>query len=98
MREERLTDCRPCRRDLSVTYASSHPELISGDLVMRPHVPVSLTSAERESVAKWSWGFAIAALFAMVVALAWPGVRGDGRTNLAASDETPAGLAQLQVP
>ena len=98
MREERLPDCRPRRRDLSVTYASSHPELISGDFAMRPRVPVSLNSAERESVAKWTWGFAIAAILAMVVALALPGVRGDGQPNLAASDETANGLARLQVP
>jgi hypothetical protein len=97
MREQRLSDCRPRQRDLNVTYASSHPELISGDFVMRPHVPVSLTSAERESVAKWSWGFAIAALLAIVMVLAWPGVRGGGQTNLAASEETPS-FAQLQVP
>jgi len=64
---------------------------------MRPRVPVSLNSAERESVAKWTWGFAIAAILAMVGA----GIAGCPRRrqpNLAASDETANGLARLQVP
>jgi hypothetical protein len=98
MREERLPDCRPCRRDLSVTYASSHPELISGDFAMRPHVPVYLTSAERESVAKWSWGFAIAAIVIMVMIMAWPALNSGGQTRLVASDEATSSFAQFQAP
>jgi hypothetical protein len=65
---------------------------------MRPRIPVSLTSAERKSASKWSWGFAIVSLLAIVVALAMPGVRGDGQTNLAASDETATSLARLPAP
>src|SRR5215468_7483904 len=47
--------------DPSVTSASPHPELISGELIMRPRI--HLTSAERADVAFWSrrtlGGFAI---------------------------------------
>jgi hypothetical protein len=39
-------------RDPSLTPASSHPELIFGELVMRPRI--HLTSAERADVAIWS--------------------------------------------
>jgi hypothetical protein len=65
---------------------------------MRPRIPVSLTLAERESVAKWSWGIMIAAILAVVVTLALPSVRGDGQSKLIASDDTAASLARLPAP
>jgi len=92
-REERLPDCRMCRRDPSVTYASSHPELIYGDLVMRPRVPVSLTSAERESIAKWSRGYLIAVILVAIVVLL-PTLRDGSERILAVADETTASFAQ----
>jgi hypothetical protein len=36
MIDERLPDCRPPRRDPSLTSASAHPELLSGYLATRP--------------------------------------------------------------
>jgi len=36
MRIERLPDCRLPRRDDSVTSASSHPELLIGEMAIRP--------------------------------------------------------------
>ena len=49
MLDPRLPDCRPPRRNWSFTSASSHPELISGDLAMRPqiHVPLALVDRAR---------------------------------------------------
>lgn len=43
MNEFPVSDGRPPRRDDGVTPASSHPELLSGDLAIppRPHLPVS---------------------------------------------------------
>jgi hypothetical protein len=52
MIETRLPDCRMPLRDASVTSASSHPELICGELVMRPRI--HLTDAERADVTSWS--------------------------------------------
>jgi hypothetical protein len=54
MIETRLPDCRMPSRDPSVTSASSHPELICGELVMRPRIHVRLTSAEHADIAFWS--------------------------------------------
>ena len=54
MIEIRLPDCRKPSRDPSVTSASSHPELIYGELVMRPRIHIRLTSTERADVAFWS--------------------------------------------
>ena len=54
MIETRLPDCRTPSRDPSVTSASSHPELIFGELVMRPRIHVRLTNTERADVAFWS--------------------------------------------
>jgi hypothetical protein len=47
MVETRLPDCRPPRRDESLTSASSHPELISGDFAMQPRPYSPSTSAGR---------------------------------------------------
>src|SRR5215204_474103 len=41
--EVRIPDGRPPRRDERVTFASSRPELLSGDLAMTPRPHVSLT-------------------------------------------------------
>jgi len=46
MCETRLPDCRPLRRDPGVSSASSHPELISGDLTMRPRLHLAFTGAD----------------------------------------------------
>src|SRR5262245_59374397 len=67
MIETRLPDCRMPSRDPSVTSASSHPELICGELVMRPRI--HLTDAERADVAFWSRRTLGA--FAMFVTALW---------------------------
>jgi hypothetical protein len=54
MNADRLPDCRPPRRDESLTSASSHPELLSGYLAMRPHNGVLRRRAERDVRNKWS--------------------------------------------
>jgi len=46
MRIERLPDCRPPRRDDSITLASSHPELLTGEIAIRPRITVPLGDHE----------------------------------------------------
>jgi hypothetical protein len=53
MPNTRLPDCRPPRRDDSITSASSHPELLIGEIVMRPRVRIQLSAAEREVMSTW---------------------------------------------
>jgi hypothetical protein len=66
MRETRLPDCRPPQHDESVTFASSHPELISGDFTMRPR-PYAL--AGYVPVSTWSRNAIAALVFAAGVLL-----------------------------
>ena len=47
MSELPLPDGRPPRRGEGITSASSHPELVSGDLAIPPSRPVSITSMNR---------------------------------------------------
>ena len=54
MTADRLPDCRPPRRDESVTSAVSHPELLCGYLAMRPRIRIPLTPAEQTMHHKWS--------------------------------------------
>jgi hypothetical protein len=54
MNADRLPDCRPPRRDESLMSASSHPELLSGYLAMRPHSGVLRRRAERGLRNRWS--------------------------------------------
>jgi len=56
MNERRLPDCRPPRRDESITSAASHPELTTGDLAMRPRVHVPLTASDAATVSLWRRG------------------------------------------
>jgi hypothetical protein len=53
MSETRLPDCRPDRRDESITRASSHPELISGDFAMRPRLHASVRLADDSASSSW---------------------------------------------
>jgi hypothetical protein len=53
MPNTRLPDCSPPRRDDSITSASSHPELLIGEIVMRPRVRIQLSAAEREVMSTW---------------------------------------------
>jgi hypothetical protein len=92
MRTERLLDCRLPRQDLSVTFASSHPELTTGEFAMRPRV--LLNSADQESVARWSWGFAVAVILIAVVTLALPGLRNGSQASL----PDDSSVAQLETP
>jgi hypothetical protein len=97
MTHERLPDCRPPRPDFNVTYASSHPELTTGDFAMPTRIPVILNSADQDAVVKWSWGYAIALVLLVVVTLALPGLRSSSETSLAESEE-PISAAQLALP
>jgi hypothetical protein len=54
MTATRLPDCKPPRRDESITSSSSHPELLIGEIAMRPRVHVPLTPADRAVVSVWS--------------------------------------------
>jgi hypothetical protein len=68
MRIERLPDCRPPRRDDSITPASSHPELLTGEIAMRPRVHIPLAPADREVTSVWGSGMlAVCALVAAAV-------------------------------
>jgi hypothetical protein len=53
MPNTRLPDCSPPRRDDIITSASSHPELLIGEIVMRPRVRIQLSAAEREVMSTW---------------------------------------------
>jgi hypothetical protein len=53
MPNTRLPDARPPRRDDSITSASSHPELLIGEIILRPHVRIRLSAAERAALSTW---------------------------------------------
>ena len=53
MPNTRLPDCKPPRRDDSITSASSHPELLIGEIVLRPRLRMPLSSAERDMLSTW---------------------------------------------
>ena len=97
MRGERLPDCRPPRPDVNVTYASSHPELTTGEFAMAPRIPVALNSADRDAVTKWSWGYVVAVVSIVAVTLALPALRNSAQTSLAETEE-PGSVAQLAMP
>ena len=63
MRIERLPDCRLPRRDDSVTSASSHPELLIGEMAIRPRITVPLGNHQATS------GPRILAVGALVIAV-----------------------------
>jgi hypothetical protein len=67
MTGERLPDCRPPRRDPSLTSGSSHPELLSGYLATRPTCLLSAGPAIRN---KWSRRAIGAVVLAMAGAFA----------------------------
>jgi hypothetical protein len=66
MPHHRLPDCRPPRRDDSITSASSHPELLIGEIVMRPRLPIALSTAERDML--WAWRKRVLAVCALLAA------------------------------
>ena len=67
MRSQRLPDCRPPRTDGSVTSASSHPELLIGELAIRPCITVARAGHKAMSI--WTKRFlAVSALVAAVIA------------------------------
>src|SRR5262249_29148603 len=73
MPNTRLPDCRPPRRDDSITSASSHPELLVGEIVLRPRLRVPLSAAERDMLSTWRkrvlavYGLLAAALAAAIM-------------------------------
>jgi len=67
MRIERLPDCRPPRRDDSITLASSHPELLTGEIAIRPRITVPL--GDHEAISGWKRrNLAVCALVVAVIA------------------------------
>jgi hypothetical protein len=54
MRGKRLPDCRPPRRDDSITSASSHPELLIGEIAMRPRIHIPLSPTDRKVTRTWT--------------------------------------------
>jgi hypothetical protein len=69
---ERLLDCRPPRQDSDTTSASVHPELLVGELVMRPRIHVRLTPDDQNIVSKWSRRMGVAAMMVLVAVGVWP--------------------------
>src|SRR5262245_36653089 len=65
MHRQRLPDCRPPRRDDSITSASSHPELLIGEIATRPRIAVPPT----DHAATSSWNGRILAVCALVCAV-----------------------------
>jgi hypothetical protein len=53
MPNTRLPDARPPRRDDSITSASSHPELLTEEIILRQHIRVGLSAAERAALSTW---------------------------------------------
>jgi hypothetical protein len=51
---QRLPDCRPPQRDDSITSASSHPELLTGDIARRPRIHISLQSRDHDVASTWN--------------------------------------------
>jgi len=67
MHGQRLPDCRLPRRDDSITSASSHPELLVGEIVTRPRI--ALPPADHEATSNWNRRIlAVCALVCAVVA------------------------------
>ena len=65
MPEPRLPDARPPQRDDSITSASSHPELLIGEIILRPRIRLRLSAADREALSTWRKRvFAVYALLA----------------------------------
>jgi hypothetical protein len=53
MADTRLPDSRPPRCDDSITSASSHPELLVGEIIVRPRIRIPLSAAERATLSTW---------------------------------------------
>lgn len=85
MTVERLPDCRPPRRDPSLTSASSHPELLSGYLAARPTYVLPTGPAIRN---KWSRRAIGAVVLAMAGALALPALNRDSSGSFEARAQT----------
>ena len=66
MPNTRLPDCRPPRGDDSVTSASSPPELLIGEIVLRPRIRIPLSAAERAVLS--TWRKRVLAFYALVAA------------------------------
>jgi hypothetical protein len=69
---ERLLDCRPAKRDVDTTSASAHPELLIGELVMRPRIHSLLAPKDQIAVPKWSHRMGGAVMLVLVAVGAWP--------------------------
>src|SRR4051794_26610741 len=93
MDPDRLFDCRPRPHDEGITSASSHPELLTGDLAMRPRIPIRLTPEEQATRALWSRRTLGACGLIVLAMIAVSGThRGVDGTSLAAHAEMQASV------
>jgi hypothetical protein len=53
MPSTRLPDCRPPRRDDSITSESSRPEVLIGEFALRPRIRIRLSAPDREALSSW---------------------------------------------
>ena len=53
MPNKRLPDCRPPRHDDGITSASSHQELLVGEIILRPRIRIPLSATERAVLSTW---------------------------------------------
>lgn len=88
-----LSDGRPARRGEGVTSASSHPELLCGDLAIPPPPFASVTSVNRSVASAGSRPMSGVLAIAAIVAFLATMIFGSGATSNDASGERPR-LAQ----
>jgi hypothetical protein len=95
MHLERLPDCHSPRPDASVTSASAHPELICGELAMRPRLPISLDAADRIVIDQWWRRLTVMVLLIMTGLAMLTFFERDQQPTMRAGD-MPAEVARLQ--
>jgi len=69
-------DDQPHRYDETITSARAHPELLIGELVMRPRIQFKLSDADRKANRKWGASIMLALVLAVGAALMLPASRG----------------------
>jgi len=68
-------DDQPHRYDETITSARAHPELLIGELAMRPRIHVKLSDADRKANRKWGTSIMIAVFLVVSAVLALPAFR-----------------------
>ena len=97
MSDKSLLDGRPMRRGEGITSASSHPELLSGDLASPPRPYVSITSVNRSIISDRSrWTLRVLAIVAVPVLLAMTVFKNDTTSHGADADNQKFARACMQ--